>query len=111
MLLSGGEGFLDHGAIQRNIDRADYGPGVVFYLEATLKTDNASFSAKAKLVNVTDSVDVPGAEVTTTSTTALTVRSNSFGLAGNKTYKVQFGGNIAATYTTEDAEVLWDWSD
>ncbi len=110
-LQAGGVGFQDYGTVQRNIVRAEYGTGVVFYLEAILKTQNASFAAKARLVDTLDSSTVPGSEVSTTSTTLTRVRSNSFSLSGDKTYKVQYGGDIVAIYSCDNAQVLWDWSD
>lgn len=110
-MFSGELGFSDFGFVVRSINVADYELGVVFYLEATMQTDNALQQAEVVLVNVTASnSDVPGSKITTTSTTPDRVRSSSFGLVGSNEYKVQIGGQTGATYTIYEAQVIADWT-
>lgn len=102
--------YVQHGVVERRIVRTEYGSNTVFHLEVVMKTDNATLVARAKLVNVTDGVDVAGSDITTSATTATRVRSPAFGLTGDKVYRVDFGGLGGATYSIYSSAMIADWS-
>ena len=86
--------FIFYGNVIRQIDADPSGPyGVAnFYFEAMLKTTDASKPCRVSLYNVSDSVVVPGSEITSTSTTFGRVRSPALSLSSTKEYRVQYGG-------------------
>lgn len=84
------ESWSDFGVIQNPINTAEYGGGI-YFLEVNMKTDNASFPARARVYNVTDSEAVVGSIIQTFSTSSDRVRSEPLSLSGDKTYKIQLG--------------------
>lgn len=109
-IIAGDLPFENFGSIERTIDIAEYETGVVFYLEVTMETLNTLLPVKAHLFNSTNSTVVPGSEVTTASTSPITVRSSSFGLTGSNMYRVRIGGEAGAERTMYAASVLVDWT-
>lgn len=81
-----------------HVDRSEYATAAQFYLEVNMLTSNASQTARAKLYNVTDSTDVLGSDVSTTSTSFDRVRSAAFNLQDAKEYQVKAGGDVPGQY-------------
>ena len=92
------------------INRTEYPTTALFYLEVNMLTFNAAQSARAKLYNITDTADVTGSDVSTTSTTADRARSGAFGIAsGTNEYRVDVGGDAGGQYQFFGAKLLVDW--
>ena len=72
---------------------ANWTPTPTWYFEVTMKA--SSGTAKARLFNLTDSVEVTDSVVNTANATHTRVRSSAITLADGKEYEAQFGTGSA----------------
>ena len=101
------EEFVQWGEIERFINPSQYASGTVFLIEIGMFTSSASVAARARLFNITDGIEVPGSEATTTSTTYDVVRSSTFSLpSGLKKYRIEFGGQQGGVFSFHGGDVL-----
>lgn len=89
------------------IDVSKYTSGL-FYFEAVIKTSAAT--AYATLYNVTGAAVVSGAEVTTTSTSIIRLRSSALSLSGSDTYVDRIKNDGANTTTHYGCRVVVEQS-
>jgi hypothetical protein len=104
------EEFTPWGVIERIIDASEYASGTVFFLEVGMFTSAAEAPVKARLFSITDGMVVPGSEISTTSTSYVVVRSGTFDLlalygSGQKTYRLEFGGQTGGTFRFHGGDV------
>jgi hypothetical protein len=98
-------------SLQREMDPDDWDGDVLAYLEVHGFTSDADLELKARLYNVTDAAAVAGSAVSSPATSTTRARSGGFSLAvGEKVYEVQYGGEVGADYTLEDAVMIVDVS-
>jgi hypothetical protein len=76
----------------------EYGSGAYVTWDANLSIESGSGEAAARLFDVTDSVAVPGSEITTTSAQSKVITSSRLSmLNGQNTYRVQIKSKTSTT--------------
>lgn len=100
--------WIPFGVITREHDVDDWaGLSITHYLEVTLETSAGAFHARARLFNITDGVLIGNSAILTLATTPTRVRSLPLVMpTGSKTYRVDFGGIVGATYICYSADVI-----
>jgi len=90
----------------RTYDPAWFPTGSLFRIVVLLSTTSVSASVVARLYNVTDGAIVAGSEVSSTNTELAELISSSFSLpSGEKSYRIEFGGDPGGSFECEYAAV------